>query len=121
MVSPHVDKWLKLDTVVRNVSADSELSGDEITVTTGTVDLPPVFFAFDSHKWREYLEVIRPDDYIIAEGQIRRIEGFGLFLSDCKLFNIRRGSETMFRADTSGLTSSAQVNKQPSAPRAVDN
>ncbi len=84
IVNEHIGKWMRIEDEVENVREYD----DSISVSLRGRIGENINLTFEKERWKEHLETMREGDKIIAEGLIRKIERFWIFLADCEVIKV---------------------------------
>ena len=114
-VNGYLGKWLRVVEVIGNIS---EYEGT-ITVTLSRQQYDDVFLVFSKDRWQDILETVRDGDTIKAEGRIRSIGRYTMFLCDCEVTELSRPQNKGSQC-TDGFSATAEVQKRPSKPQDSD-
>lgn len=86
MVKPHIDKWIKIDEQISNVSEYA----DSISITILAEGMVRIIrLDFEKIRWKPRLETLQPGDRLLAEGRITNLDQYTMSIDDCEVIDIR--------------------------------
>ena len=89
IIRPYIGKWLKVHNKIRDVSEFKDEISIAVNISIKESYSRSIFLRFNKKRWKAELETMKEGDRLIAEGKIREVEKYNIWLEDCEVKEIK--------------------------------